>query len=403
MKDAYNEFYKKRWIMLLLYSIINLCIGVLYTWSVFAIPLQEHFKTNDLAFVYTISVSVGPVTMIIGGILQQKVRTKYILFASGIMFSMGMFFSTYVAQPWQLSITYGLGCGLGAGLAYGCTVSNSVKLFPDKRGMAGGIAAATYGASSIILPPITNAMIQSMGILNSLRTLGGIFLVVVCICAGSVKELKIPVDLIPDNAETSTIDINWKEMLKKYKFYLLLALLLCGAVSGMMIISNVSMLAQDMMGASVGIAATMVSVLALFNSLGRILSGTLSDKLGRVHTLALVLTVSIAGLVQLMIAQEKGMIFFALGVMAVGFGFGAFLGIFPGFTADQFGSKYQSINYGIMFIGFAVAGMVGPSIARFAIQESHNYFLAFAIATVICAIGLALCAVLNRVVSRTRF
>ena len=404
MSSAVN-FTKRRWRVLLLYGIINLCVGGLYAWSVFAIPLQQRLGVESLSLVYTLSTSIGFVPMIIGGTLQQKVGTKRLLLVSGVMFGVGMILSGIVGNQIALMITYGLLCGLGAGLAYGCTVGNAVKLFPDKRGLAGGISAATYGGSAIILPPIATVLIEKLQVTWAFRVLGIVFLVVICICALLVEEC--PANFVPDGWTPPTGQKNLteskspKQMVTTPVFYIMLLLLLCGAVSGSMMISQASPMAQNLAQMPVAMASMMVSILSLFNVLGRVISGMLSDKIGRINTLTIILVCSLIGLVLLSTSSAGAFLHFGAGLSIVGFGFGTFLGVFPGFTADQFGPKHQSINYGIMFIGFALAGLIGPNVASAVFVSSGTYSLAFYVGMALCVVGILL-SVLFRVMTRVR-
>ena len=136
---------KKRWIILVASCLINLCIGSLYAWSVFATPMAEYLtmitgnEVKGLAIIFTIANSVGPVTMISGGAINDKLGPKWVIFIGGLLFGGGMILSGFATSIGMLTMTYGLGVGLGVGMVYGCTVSNSVKFFPDRKGLIGGI------------------------------------------------------------------------------------------------------------------------------------------------------------------------------------------------------------------------------------------------------------------------
>lgn len=136
---------KKRWIILVASCLINLCIGSLYAWSVFATPMAEYLtmitgnEVKGLAIIFTIANSVGPVTMISGGAINDKLGPKWVIFIGGLLFGGGMILSGFATSIGMLTMTYGLGVGLGVGMVYGCTVSNSVKFFPDRKGLIGGM------------------------------------------------------------------------------------------------------------------------------------------------------------------------------------------------------------------------------------------------------------------------
>lgn len=398
-----NNFTRKRWLVLVLYGIINLCVGALYAWSIFAVPLQAELNVGSLSMVYTVATSIGPVTMIGGGFLQRKLKVKWVLLLSGIVFGLGMLLSGFATGQGFLLITYGLGAGLGAGLAYGCTVGNAVKLFPDKRGLAGGIAAATYGGSAIMIPPIANALIERIGVMNSFRVLGAVFLVVVAVCALLVEECPegfVPNGWTPPEGRPLSDGLHWKQMVTTPSFYVMLLLLMCGAVSGAMTISQTSAMGQQLVGMGAATAAAMVSMLAAFNAGGRIVSGMLSDKIGRIKTLMLMQCVSLAGIVLLALTEPGGYLTFGIGIACIGVGYGAFLGVFPGFTADRFGQKHQSINYGVMFIGFSIAGLIGPNVASAVHESSGSYHIAFVVAASLCVAGLVLAVVFQMVYMR---
>ena len=405
----------KRWFILVASCAINLCIGSLYAWSVFALPSAERlsqltgisYTASDLSIVFTVANSVGPITLISGGFINDKLGPKWVIFAGGLLFGAGMLFSGMATALWQLVVTYGLGCGLAMGLVYGCTISNSVKFFPDKRGLIGGITTASYGISSMLIPPVANALISGSGIETAFLVLGIAFIVI--ICGGAFLIEKCPEGFVPTGFKqpaataksAGAADKNWKQMLADPVFYVMIVMLTCGAVFGLMTISQASPIAQNMIGMSVDAATTAVSVLALFNAAGRVLAGWISDKIGRINTLFIMLILAVGGLALLYFAGTGAVAMFYIGVSVVGLCFGAFMGVFPGFTADQFGQKNNSVNYGIMFIGFALAGYLGPTIMGAVYNATGAYQTAFLIAMGLAVIGIALTFV-YRFLSRRR-
>lgn len=405
-KELQEELTKKRWLILIASCFINLCIGSLYAWSVFSAPMAEYLNSingtamtaANLAIVFTIANSVGPITLISGGSINDRLGPKWVVFAGGIVFGGGMLIAGMASGIPLLIIGYGLGCGLGMGLVYGCTISNSVKFFPDKRGLIGGIATASYGISSVIVPPIANALINTMGVLWAFRILGIAFIII--ICGGAFLIEQCPEGFVPTGYTPSTpaiagksnvnVDKNWKQMLSDPIFYVMILMLTCGAVFGMMTISQLSPIAQNMIGMSVASATVAVSVLALFNAAGRVAAGFVSDIIGRINTLTIMLVLAVAGLFLLINSGEGDVVKFYIGVSVVGLCFGSFMGVFPGFTADQFGQKNNSVNYGIMFIGFALAGCIGPTIMSNIYGSTGSYYPAFWIAIGLAVFGLVL-------------
>ncbi|MFM2481295.1 OFA family MFS transporter [Celerinatantimonas sp. YJH-8] len=395
------DYSKKRWLILLASCFINLCIGSMYAWSVFSTPMAAYLQqltgqpitAADLAIVFVVCNSIGPITMITGGKINDTFGPKLVIFVGGVMFGGGMLLCGYASHISQLILFYGIITGLGLGMVYGSTISTSIKFFPDKRGLVGGLTTALFGISSVIIPPIAAAITQHMGVIASFKIIGLAFLLIVCIC--SLFMQKCPDHFKPAGwqPKISTIasthpDKNWRQMLQTPVFYLLMVLLMCGAVAGLMCIAMASPLAQNLIGMDTIQATAAVSTLALFNVCGRIVAGFLSDKFGRINTLALACLLSIIGLYLIYSAGRGDTTLFYISISLIGICFGAFMGVFPGLTADQFGVKNNSVNFGIMFCGFAIAGYVGPTIMNSVFGATHSYKDAFLIGIAFCVVGL---------------
>lgn len=394
---------KRRWIILTACCLINLCLGSVYAWSVFAAAMADYLSallavkitTGDLAIVYTIANSVGPITMISGGFFNDRFGARNVILVGGIMFGVGMFLSGFAKSTGFLIVSYGLVFGLGLGMAYGATISTCVKFFPDKKGLIGGLTTAVYGLSSVILPPIVTLIVQATDVTVAFKAVGIVFLVIVCGCSFLTQQC--PDGFVPDgwtpparSGGAGPVNKDWRQMLATPVFYVMIILLMAGAFSGMMVISQASAIARNMVGMSAMMASTAVSILALFNVAGRIAAGYISDKIGRINTLMCACILSVVGLLCLYFTHEGSMTAFFVGIAIVGICFGSFMGVFPGFTVDQFGPKNNSVNYGIMFIGFAVAGYFGPTIMRNVYNADGAYQRAFLIACILSVAGVAL-------------
>ncbi|EOS21911.1 hypothetical protein C806_04052 [Lachnospiraceae bacterium 3-1] len=398
---------KRRWLVLLASCLINLCIGALYAWSVFAAPMAAHLSqilgmeltAADLSVVFSVGNGLGFITMIGGGFLNQKIGPKWVIFTGGVLFGCGYVICGFASNIAMLVVGYGLFSGLAMGLAYGCTISNSVKFFPDRAGLVGGIATASYGISSVIVPPVANALIDGFGVSKAFIAMGVAIILVVGVCSQMI--VKCPDGFVPDGwkppvkkdiqgQNPQAVNMDWKEMLKTPNFYTMIVMLFFGAVLGMMAISQASNIAQDMIGMTPAAAAIVVSVLALFNTFGRILAGMISDRIGCIQTLRAVFVIAIAAMGILYLSGDGSAGLFYIGICLVGVCFGAFMGVYPSFTAQQFGTKNSSVNYGIMFIGFNMAGLLGPMIVSKALQQTGDYRDSFLIALAFAVIGLFL-------------
>ena len=179
-------------------------------------------------------------------------------------------------------------------------------------------------------------------------------------------------------------------------FWVMLIMMMCGATFGLMLISNCRGVVTTVVlggaadAAAVSAAATTVTLLALFNALGRVACGTISDKIGRVNTLLIMLVLGVIGMFILSITGEGQLGMFRLGAALVGMAFGSFMGVYPGFCAEQFGPKNNGVNYGIMFIGLAAAGYFGPSAMRSIYRADGAYGRSFLVAAAFGAAGFVL-------------
>ena len=396
---------KKRWLILAAACFVNLCIGSMYAWSSLSAPMAAELNQN-LSSVFAIANAVGFIPMIVGGLLNDKFGPRWVMFAGSILFGLGMFTCGFAQDVSHLIISYGLGVGFGMGLVYGCTISNTIKFFPDKRGMIGGMTTAFYGISSVIFAPLADWICKLTSARMTFQILGVIFLIV--ICAGSFIMRKCPADFIPDGyvppVQTTTKAVTNKtplEMLKTPVFYVMLIMLTCGGTFGLMVISGAKGLALGMTPVSATTATLFVSVLCLFNTAGRLIAGTLSDKLGRINTLTCALVVSLIALALLFVCAGTGsVVLFAIGLMLIGICFGTFMGVFPGFTTDQFGPKNNTVNYGIMWIGFSAAGLIGPFVLSSINEATGSYKGAFAVAFAIAVVGLIFSVIYRKMVKK---
>lgn len=391
---------KNRGIILTFSCLVALCIGSLYAWSVFALPMAEFLSRQNgiqitsLTIVFTIANSVGPITMISGGYINDKLGPKWILIIGGVLFGAGMIGSGFAKSVNMLIITYGLGVGLACGMIYGTIVSNTVKFFPDKSGLVGGMITACYGGSSIIVPPLAALLLNYMGITSAFKIIG-IVMMTIIICSSFVIR-KAPVVNETVLVKNENNEFTYKEMLKTKKFYIMLVILTCGAFSGMMIISQASSVAQRMMGMSFKAAALLVSIIAFANTSGRIISRMISDKIGAVNTLKCTFVLSALSSLFMYFCSPNSVIMFYICIIAIGFSFGSIMGIYPGFTAKEFGRKNNSVNYGIMFVGFALAGLLGPMIMNYIYLVTQKYQGAFLVSMFLGLSGFIFLCIFNK-------
>lgn len=385
---------RNRWLVLVAAIVVNISLGAGYAWSVFQEALLEvntDWSLSETSLAFSISFAMVPVAMIISGPIVDKYGGRLVVLVSGILFGLGMFATGYVTTIPALYLTYGLILGLGIGAGYGTATALTVKWFPDKKGLAGGLTAAGFGGGAIILAPIATSMIASMGISSTFRTLGIVLLVVI---VGASFIMDNP-PVAEETEDTKTVgdalsnDVTFKEMLKEANFWILWTVYIFAATSGLMIIGHAANIANTY---SLGEGAFVVMIVGLANTLGRVFWGSVSDRIGRYKTVLAMFVVSGTGLVLVTLSETLGAFLGITGLVFIALSFGGFLGSFPGITAENWGSTNSATNYGWMFTAYGIAAVVGPSIASNIREASGSYSLALIIATVMAVLGLGLTA-----------
>lgn len=403
MEQKYN-----RWLILAAAVVINLCIGTLYAWSVFANPLGQLFgwAATALALVFTINHGLSPVAMIGGGFLQDRFGSRSSIIVGGLMFTIGLFLSGYVSEVGMLYLTYSTLAGIGGGVIYAGTMGNTVKFFPDKRGMAAGICAAGYGLGAMVMAPIAARLIIAHGVLATFQILGVAFFIIICLCLTVTK--KAPAGYKPAGWEPTPLQVTtqsttnavWTQMISQGIWWVIMVMLLCGALSGLMVLAHASPIGQLMFGLTPMKAAFFVSIITLANACGRVGFGALSDRIGRSNTIMIMYIVSALSMLNLNFAGSvAGFVASGIGCGAV---FGGFMGLMPSVIGDRFGMKNFGVNYGVTFIGFSLAAIIGPMTAGKMRVATGSYEDAFWVAFVINVIGLIFAALFRVLDKRSK-
>lgn len=279
----------KRWTMLFASIVMNICIGIGYAWSVFQTPMMDKFGWSSveasLAFTFIMGMSAVPMPFV--GKLQEFIKPRTIIFAAGLLYGTSVFLTGYMDSLIGLYLTFGVLGGIGQGTVYATGISNTIKLFPDKRGLCSGLLAAGMGGSAIVIAPTAVAFISKFDVQDTFKILGVCFILIICglsALIATAPENYAHKGWNPVNGKTQNrniIELNWKQMLKDPLFYLIAGMFTAGTISGMMIIGHASPLFQQTIKVTAQTAAVLVGILSMFNTVGRILWGLISDKIGR--------------------------------------------------------------------------------------------------------------------------
>jgi len=389
----------KRWVYLIISMFICLCAGIGYAWSVFQNPIVSKFGWDAAAvsITFTLQIITSTMTPMLTGKLLKNIKTRKVILMGGILLGACVFSTGYINSIVQLYLIYGIGSGAGIGLIYPSLMAYSVKLFPDKMGVSAGMLAASYGSGAIIWAPLAAGITSTHGVLAAFKVLGIIFLIVVCALSLFIGEIPKNYMAEANNAEAeyennaSSIDKTTREMVRTPVFYVVVLMFVFGISSGIMLMGHASPIIQSALKFTPAKAAAIVGLLAVFNTCGRLFWGWASDKCGRYAVIFTLFTVQSVAMFSLSLVNSANM-FIGL-IFVVGLCYGGFATIIAPVTADLFGMKNLSSNYGFMYISYGIAGVVGPMMASW-MSELNNgsYLQAFVAASTFGVIGLALAA-----------
>ena len=383
-----------RWIVVVGAVMIQLCLGAVYAWSLFNQPLiQLHgWDASGVVLTFSITIATMSVFTIIAGKIQDKIGPRWVATAGGLLLGIGVLLASQATTLTQLYLFYGLIGGAGIGTAYVCPLATCLKWFPDKRGMISGIAVAGFGAGGMLFKPIIVNFLSTVGVTTTFMYLGIIYMIFIVI--GAQLLVVPPAGYVPPGwspPETASgglvsRDFSTREMLSTRQFYMLWVMYLFGCLAGLMVIGLAADIGMNLVGLNAATAANAVVIIALFNATGRIVWGTLSDKLGRITSLMVMYTLAAAAMF-LMSAFTMTYATFLLLCSIIGFCFGGFLALFPSLVADYYGTKNVGTNYGVVFLAYGSAALIGPQLGTALV-----FAQAFLIAAVLCVIagGMAL-------------
>ena len=391
---------KKRWVVLGALTISNLCYGSIYAWSIFNRPLIEGtgLPIRYVSLAYSLMMITTFIFTLVSAPLLRRWGHRRLILLSAIFWCAGWFLTGYARSAAALYLFFSLLVGIGAGFGYNTIVSLIPQWFPDKKGLANGIAIGASGIAPLITAPLASALLSRFGVFSAFRALSlffavlllGVFWLIDSPPAGYQAQWapQAPAGSTPQQTGKTTL-----EMLQDPIFYLFWFVLLAADTSGMMMTGHAADIGSVQAGLSAQSATMLVSLLAVMNFTGRILFGTLSDKIGRYRVVTAILVIIAASM--LLMGRVSQVWQFLVVFSLVGICFGAVMAVFPALCADCFGTKHMASNWSVMYSGYTAASFIGPFSAAACFEWTGSYQAAFFIAA-----GLSLAALIVFIVAR---
>lgn len=364
--------------------ILQLCIGTLYTWSLFNAYLSAKISvpTTSIVLAFSMAVFIFAFTTLFSGKLLDKFGPRLIAFIGGILYGLGILLCASATTPLQLYIFYGILSAVGIGFVYVCPLTTCVKWFPKEKGLITGIVVGSFGLGSLVFSPLIQYLLNNTSLTTAFLTLGSIYLILITL-ASFLLELPKTSSTSEPNNDFSKNNYLTKEMMKSKSFPFLWFIFLCGTMSGLLIIGLAKDIGIHLVSLSPSIAALSVSIISIFNTLGRLGFGALSDKISRFKIITILFSITITSLLLLSFIQLNIFTYFIL-LSSIAASFGGMPAIFPAITGDFYGIPHLGSNYGVMYQAYGASALISP-ILTFFIRDLKICFL---ICAVISTLGL---------------
>jgi len=388
-----------RWLIAVAAVIMQICLGAVYGWSVFVKPLVagEHWTLTQVSLNFTIALAFLGVGTVIGGLWMDRVGPRMVATVAGVLYGIGYIVASMGVKNHSLLglyIGYGVLSGVGMGMGYICPVATITKWFPDLRGLMTGVAVAGYGAGALIMSPIAAKLILSRGIPYTFLGMGVVYGVLVILTAQAYANPPEgwrpagwqPTSAVSKSATTETFTV--AQAMRTWQFWLLFAMLFLNTSAGIMIISQASPMAQQIVGLTAVSAAGIVGLISIFNAAGRVFWAWMSDLIGRAPVYFLLFAIQAVIFFALPHLTTRAL--FATAVAVVGLCYGGGFGTMPSFTADFFGAKYMGGIYGWVLLAWGAAAIPSPLMIAHIRQTTGQYGQAIYVIGVVMLISLAL-------------
>ena len=392
---------KNRWLIAASALGIHLSIGSAYAWSVFTNPMVEQYgwDTAQVSTAFSIAIFFLGMSAAFMGRFVEKHGPKKSGMLSALFFSVGVAGSglaTLTESLLLLYLFYGVIGGIGLGIGYIAPVSTLVKWFPDRRGLATGLAIMGFGFAAMISGPLAAALIDAINIPATFFILGVIYFTVMNL--SSLYLAPPPKDWVPKGFEEKKSSnqkikpdlsqLTANEAIKTRRFWFLWFMLFINITCGIAILAVASPMAQEITGMTAIAAATMVGIMGVFNGAGRLGWASLSDYIGRPNVYTVFFVIQVAAFFILPFASNP--IVFQILLFAILSCYGGGFASIPAYIGDLFGTKQLGAIHGYILTAWAMAGLAGPLLLSLIYDSTNSYDLTMMIFSLLFVIALAL-------------
>ena len=382
-----------RWLVPPAALAIHLAIGQAYAFSVFNLPLTrvigitesapEDWKLTTLGWIFSLAIVFLGLSAAVFGKWLEVAGPRKAMFASAACFSGGFLVSAlgvWLHQVWLLYVGYGVLGGIGLGLGYISPVSTLIKWFPDRPGMATGMAIMGFGGGAMVGAPLSQALMSyfhtptSVGVAETFVAMGVIYFCFMMFGALMVRLPPpgwLPAGYAPGSRRTPLVaprEVTADNAIQTRQFWLLWAVLFLNVTAGIGVLGQASPMIQEMFAGQVTAAAAagFVGLLSLFNMVGRFCWSSLSDYIGRKNTYTIYF---LLGAVLYGLTPQTGrhgiIVLFVLGYAIIMSMYGGGFATIPAYLRDLFGTAQVGAIHGRLLTAWSAAGVAGPVLVNY--------------------------------------
>lgn len=371
-----------RWLLIPLGMTVLLCLGTVYSWSVFRNPLAEqlNLSATESLLPYTVALVCYAILMPIAGFYIPRVGSRVMTAIGGIVVGLGYILSSFAGNIVTITLTYGAIGGIGVGITYGVPMVVAARWFPDKKGLAVGSTIVGFGLSPLITAPLAQTLIDNYDVQSTLRFLGMAFTMIILAIATTMKLPPTcwqPTEKLSAAKKISAPKTYPTTLLKSSSFYGLWICYTIGTFVGLSAIGISSSVGQELIEIDPVLAAKSVALFALFNGLSRPLFGWLTDRFKPRYVAIGSYTLILIACILMVNAGEGQVATYLIAFCLFWFCLGGWLAIAPTSTLRLFNPEDYAQNYGIVFTAYGVGALLGTLVAGRMSDWFGSYTYAF--------------------------
>jgi OFA family oxalate/formate antiporter-like MFS transporter len=382
--DKIKIDYAKRWIYLILCITIMLCLGTVYSWSVFRVSIENlfHIGSTKSGFPYMVSLAVYALFMFLTGKNLDKYNPRLVITTGSVLVALGWILSAFAPNIYVLTITYGVVIGAGVGITYGVPMKVIARLYPEKKGLAVGFVLTGFGISPLVTAPLARCFMIHYGPMKTFLILGISFGIIMPLLAIPFQHFNEE-----DNKYTKK-DSSIIRLIKTKNFKGLYINFMIGTMIGLMLIGITNNVGVEFIRMSSEKVTLFMALFAVFNGIGRPIFGFLTDKLSPKKAMLLSYILIIIAALLMLQAEEGSIILYCVAFSLFWLNLGGWLAIAPTSTLAMYGTKHYSQNFGVVFTAYGVGAIIGVLASGLLLDKFQNYHSIFYLVIGLCSLGI---------------